>query len=287
MPFADLADVRLHYELGGSGPPLLVISGTGSDLRQQPNPTAWPVAEHFTVLAYDHRGLGQSEPADPQHQPAMKDFAADASALAHHVGWPSFTVLGVSFGGMVAQELVLGGARQVERLVLACTSAGGEGGASYPLDQLYDLSPEERTERLVAVTDTRTADDVELRATVMAFVGRSEGADGPAPAEAPPGLRRQLEARRHHDTFDRLGAIAVPTLVAAGRYDGIAPLANSEALAAHIPDAQLAVFDGGHAFMIQDLSSWAVMVDFLQGSGSRARSAAEHDGGVLQAGDDR
>jgi 3-oxoadipate enol-lactonase len=79
------------------------------------------------------------------------------------------------------------------------------------------------------------------------------------------GLRRQLEARRHHDTYDRLGSLDVPTLVAAGRYDGIAPLANSEALAARIPGAQLAVFEGGHAFMIQDLSCWAVMTDFLLG----------------------
>ncbi len=69
MPFADLADVRAYYELGGSGPPLLVVSGTGSDLRQQPNPTAWPVAEHFSILAYDHRGLGQSVPSDPDRQP--------------------------------------------------------------------------------------------------------------------------------------------------------------------------------------------------------------------------
>jgi len=265
MPFADLDAVTLHYERGGSGPPLLVVSGTGSDLRQEPNPTAWPVAGRFSVLTYDHRGLGQSVPADPDHQPSMADFAHDALALADQVGWSTFRVLGVSFGGMVAQEIALAAGARIERLVLACTSPGGGGGASYPLHELYALPADERSERLVAITDTRSADDEELRAAIMAFVGRSDGEDGSFDAEPPLGLQRQLAARRGHDTYERLASLAVPTLVAAGRYDGIAPLANSEALAARIPDARLAVFEGGHAFMIQDLSCWAVMTDFLLG----------------------
>jgi 3-oxoadipate enol-lactonase len=265
MPFADLDAVTLHYERGGSGPPLLVVSGTGSDLRQQPNATAWPVAEHFSVLAYDHRGLGQSVPADPDLQPSMADFARDALALADRIGWSTFRVLGVSFGGMVAQEIALAAGDRVERMVLACTSPGGEGGASYPLHELYALPADERSERLVAVTDTRSADDEELRAAIMAFVGRNEGDGGSVDAGPPLGLQRQLAARRAHDAYERLGSIVVPTLVAAGRYDGIAPLTNSEALAARIPRAELAVFEGGHGFMIQDLSCWAVMTAFLFG----------------------
>ncbi len=263
MPFTDLADVRLHYEVGGSGPPLLVVSGTGSDLRQHPNPTAWPVAEHFTVLAYDHRGLGQSRPTDPGHQPAMADFARDALALVDHIGWPTFRMLGVSFGGMVAQEIALAAGDRVERMVLACTSPGGGGGSSYPLHELYDLPADERAELLVAVTDIRTGNDEELREAIMAFVGRNDG-DTAAGTDPPAGLRRQLVARRAHDTHERLGSLDVPTLVAAGRHDGIAPLANSEALAARIPGAELVTFDGGHAFMLQDLSCWAVMTDFLR-----------------------
>lgn len=262
MPFADLDDVRLHYQIGGSGPPLLVVSGSGSDLRERPNPTAWPVAEHFTVLAYDHRGLGQSEPADADHQPVMADFGRDALALVDHVGWSGFGVLGVSFGGMVAQELALVAGDRIERLVLACTSSGGAGGASYPLHELEGLPDVERARRLVAVTDIRTADDPALRAEIMTFVRRS----GSPPAKSAPGLRRQLEARRRHDTYARLPSLTAASLVAAGRYDGIAPLANSEALAARIPGATLAAFEGGHAFMIQDLSCWAVMTDFLLGT---------------------
>jgi pimeloyl-ACP methyl ester carboxylesterase len=78
-----------------------------------------------------------------------------------------------------------------------------------------------------------------------------------------PGLLRQLEARRLHDTFDRLPEITATTLVAAGRYDGIAPLANSEAIAARIPGARLEVFEGGHAFFFEDADAWPAIAKFL------------------------
>ena len=74
----------------------------------------------------------------------MADFADDAAALLDAVGWDDCLVLGISFGGMVAQEVAIRHPERVRRLVLACTSAGGEGGASYPLHELVDLSPEER-----------------------------------------------------------------------------------------------------------------------------------------------
>jgi 3-oxoadipate enol-lactonase len=77
------------------------------------------------------------------------------------------------------------------------------------------------------------------------------------------GPRLQLEARSHHDTADRLGQIRCPTLVCGGRYDGIAPPANSEFLAEAIPGARLEFFDGGHIFFMQDPSAFASMTAFL------------------------
>jgi 3-oxoadipate enol-lactonase len=76
-------------------------------------------------------------------------------------------------------------------------------------------------------------------------------------------MARQLEARRHHDAWARLGAIRAPTLVAAGRYDGLAPVENSRALAGAIAGARLEVFDGGHPFLFQDPAAWRVIGDFM------------------------
>ena len=64
---------------------------------------------------------------------------------------------------------------------------------------------------------------------------------------------------------DRLAAVTSPTLVAAGRFDGIAPLPNSEAIAARIPKAELRIYDGGHAFFAQDPRALPEIIEFLAG----------------------
>ncbi|HME72032.1 MAG TPA: alpha/beta fold hydrolase [Myxococcota bacterium] len=261
MPTADLGDVRLQYELAGAGPPLLVVNGTGRDLRRQPSILESPLVQHFTVLAYDHRGLGRSRVADSTFQPTMADFARDALRLCDHVGWKRLLLLGVSFGGMVAQEIALAAGDRIQRLVLACTSPGGAGRASAPLHEVYSLPTAERMERLASYTDMRTSTDPLRRAELVRFITLASQSEDPAAA---PGLRRQLEARRHHDTWDRLPSLRVPTLVAAGRHDGIAPLANAEALASRIPGARLRVFEGGHVFMLEDRAAWPAMISFLQ-----------------------
>jgi 3-oxoadipate enol-lactonase len=261
MPTADLGDVALQYELAGGGPPLLVVSGTGSDLRRKPSILESPLVQHFTVLAYDHRGLGRSRVTDPTSQPTMVDFARDALRLCDHLGWKHLLLLGISFGGMVAQEIALAGGERVRRLVLACTSAGGAGRASAPLHEVYLLPPAERAERMAHYTDLHAATDPRRREELVRFLTLASESEDPAVA---PGLRKQLEARRHHDTWDRLSSLHVPTLVAAGRHDGIAPLANAEALASRIPGARLRVFEGGHVFMLEDPAAWPAMIAFLQ-----------------------
>ncbi|HTT87831.1 MAG TPA: hypothetical protein VMF60_10715, partial [Acidimicrobiales bacterium] len=86
------------------------------------------------------------------------------------------------------------------------------------------------------------------------------GRDEPGRAE---GAALQLEARRHHDAWDRLGDVVSPTFVCGGRYDAIAPPENSERLASAIPDARLALFEGGHLFLLQDRGAWPAIAAFL------------------------
>lgn len=265
MPTATLGDIDLYYERAGEGPPLLFIGGSGGDLRQKPNVFAGPMARSFDLLAYDQRGLGRSSKPDRPY--TMADYADDAAGLLDHVGWARCAVVGVSFGGMVAQELVLRHPARVGRLVLACTSSGGAGGASYPLHELETLPPRERAVRAIELGDTRCdatwrkAEPDALERMIGYYTGRSiAAAEDPAAAR---GAWRQLEARRGHDTWARLGQIACPTLVCGGRFDGIAPPANQEALARAIPDARLEMFDGGHLFMVQDRSATPRMIAFL------------------------
>ena len=263
MPFCDANGVSQYYELTGKGERLLSISGTGNDLRQQPGLSSGPLGENFEILAYDQRGLGQS--SVPPWPYTMADFAADADALLDAMSWDDCMVIGISFGGMVAQEVAIRHPERVRRLVLACTSAGGAGGASYPLHELAEQEPGDGSAlaQRLEILDTRWdeawqrehPDMVKLIGERMNFVGE----DG-TPSQ---GLTNQLAARAEHDTSGRLGAITCPTLVCGGRFDGIAPPSNSEFLARGIAGARLEMFDGGHAFFMQDPTAIPAIVDFL------------------------
>jgi 3-oxoadipate enol-lactonase len=264
MPFAPVRAIRLYYELGGnagSGRRLLYISGSGGDLREPPRLADGPFGEAFEILAFDQRGLGQSD--KPETDYTMADYAQDALGLMDHVGWSSARVYGVSFGGMVAQELALAAPERVERLCLACTSSGGAGGASYPLHELAERPPEEAADLHLRLLDTRG----EEAGPVLQQIGKGMAAREKRRAADPAreaGYRRQLAARRGHDTFDRLGRLDMPVLIAAGRYDAIAPPANQEALHAAIPGSRLEWFEGGHVFMFQDPRASQVIRDFLR-----------------------
>ena len=251
MPTLKANSIDLYYERKGTGPRLLFFNGSGATLESSA-PLIWSFADRFEVVAHDQRGLGRTSiPPGPY---GMADYAADASALLDHLGWATCHVIGVSFGGMVAQEFAVTWPERVERLALVCTSPGGVGGASYPLHELAGKPPAERDAIGLRITDTRftpewLAEHDADRAIIEMMAARRSAAK---PAEQERGEREQLEARRHHDVCSRLDNIRCPTLVTCGRYDGIAPLPNSEYIAAHVADAEMRVYEGGHIFFLQD-----------------------------------
>ncbi|MDG2029175.1 MAG: alpha/beta hydrolase [Acidimicrobiales bacterium] len=251
MPTAALRGIDCYYELGGSGPRTLFLNGSGATIEQL-SPLLDIFRDRVELLVHDQRGLGRT--SLPDAMPTMADFGLDALALADHVGWDRFGVVGISFGGMVAQEVAVTAPERMERLALLCTSPGGAGGSSYPL---HELGPNDRTPLLL---DTRftpeyLAENPGEAMLVDGFVGQ-----GAAPTV---GATRQLEARRHHDVWDRLERITCPTRISAGRFDGIALLSNSEAIASRISGADLRVYEGGHTFFAQDAQALPELLDFL------------------------
>ena len=265
MPEVRVRDNDVYYEIHGTGPRLLFIGGSGGDLRQRPGVFDGPLVGEFEVLSYDQRGLGRSSTPDGPY--SMQDYGEDAAALLDALGWDDCVVMGVSFGGMVAQELVSRYPERVKRLVLACTSSGGTGGASYPLHELQDLSQEDRISKMIGISDTRN--DAAWReanpgafASLVDFAKRraTPGADEPDRAL---GQRLQFEARARHDTFDRLAKFDLPVLICGGRYDAIAPPENQRELLRAIPGAKLEFFEGGHMFLMQDRTSFVKISAFL------------------------
>jgi len=262
MPTIHANGIDIFYEQKGSGPRLLYFQGSGQTLAKS-GVMVDGFAERFDVVAHDQRGLGQTEiPPGPYE---MADYAADAAALLDAVGWDSCRAFGTSFGGMVAQEFAVTYPERVERLALACTSPGGDF-ASYPLHTLADLPPDEAKAMGATLLDGRfTPEYLAEHPDAQALVDMIAGMQG-GPSDDPEvrrGEAAQLDARSRLDVLDRLGTITCPTLVAAGRYDHIAPPENSEKIAELVPQADLRFYEGGHIFFLQDPQAVPDIMEFL------------------------
>ena len=266
--------IEVHYEVYGPADPdvadsdvswVLNIGGTGGDLRQT-FPRGSALNDRFRVVHYDQRGLGQTSKPDAEY--TMDDYADDAAELIRAVVVPAGVqrchVVGTSFGGMVALHLALRHPQLVDRLVLLVTSPGGLA-ASYPLGDLDAMEPEEAFRTRMALFARRwdpTADEpIPNLGIVYDFVVARAG-HTPSPDVAA-GFTRQLRARDGHDVVDRLGSIEHLTFIGCGRFDGVAPVANSELLAARMPNTQMQVFEGGHLLGFQDRSMWPTVIEFL------------------------
>mgnify|MGYP001821663618 FL=1 len=266
MPYTSTPDIRIHYRRRGNGCPVLFIGGVGGDLRSEPGIFDSPLAERFDILAYDQRGTGLTDKPDVTY--TMEEYARDAAAVMAAVNWDSAHVVGVSFGGMVAQELVLRYPLRVRSLVLCCCAAGGAGGSSYPIHELSGLPPDERSRKMLAIGDNRYNEAWQAEHAEETMQMLKEAAAGASPFLKEPGgiagITRQIEARSHHDTYERLPSIKVPTLVCGGKFDGQAAPEVVGNLHGQIPGAELHFFEGGHRFLSQDPEAYEVITDFLQ-----------------------
>lgn len=262
MPFEQVRDIQLYYEIVGSGPRLLFINGTNADLRRR-QPYVDKLGDHFTVLRYDQRGLGQTEKPD-QHY-SMADYADDAAALMDLAGWDCAAVLGVSFGGSVAQEFARRHPQQITRLALACANPGGPYG--YPLLELHAKDPETRARTMMELdlrkdTAWQAAHPEETRKLLEMGLKRGGAVDPGDPAAAM-GARRQLEAREEHDARAWIGEIAVPTGLFGGRYDGLGTEAGQRFMAERIAGSELHLFEGAHGFLNEDPAALPGVIEFL------------------------
>lgn len=270
MPNALINGIDIYYEVSGDGPPLLFINGSGSTIDDV-RPWIGLLTPTFQVAIADSRGMGRT--TVPEAPYAMADLASDAIGLAGYLGWNTFNLMGVSFGGMVAQEVAVTVPERIQRLVLLCTSSGGAGGSSYPIQELAQLEPGQRAAQSARTMDTRfTPEWLAAHPKERALLDQMARQRSEEPtADTQRGAELQLQARAGHNVFDRLRGITSPTLVASGRFDGIAPPENGAAIAAQIPGAELRLYDGGHGFVLQDPTAIPEVIDFL-----RAGSAREH-----------
>jgi 3-oxoadipate enol-lactonase len=252
--------LKLAHETVGDGPPLLLMQGLGY-ARGGWGPSVELLAERFRVTFYDNRGIGESDkPAGPY---TTEQLAEDAVAVLDEVGVERAHVVGASLGGMAAQELALAQPERVDRLVLACTTPGGEHARPTPAPTVAlfaeapTLAPEDALRKFVANALSANAPD-----ELVDEIYRWRLANPPDPA----GWQAQAAAAAMHDAYDRLGDIGAPTLVVHGTEDNVVDAGNADLVAERIPDARLEVFEGcGHLLFWEQPERFArVVEEFLQ-----------------------
>jgi len=262
VPTARVGDLSMYYVEAGDGDSLVLIMGFGGDHL------AWgfqfPVfAQHHRVIAFDNRGAGQTD--QPDHPYSTHQMALDTVGLMDALGIARAHVLGVSMGGMIAQEIALARPDRVHTLQLHATYGRPD---AYLRARLHTA----RAERAAL------SHEVALESTFFWLFSRTTYNERPEFVEAIfqnalanphpqslTGFLRQAEACLGHDALDRLPAIRCPTLVTAAADDILIPASLSRDLAARIPGAEFRLIDGaGHVSFWERVDFFnALCLDFL------------------------
>ena len=239
-----------------AGPPLLLFNGIGANLE-----LAAPFLDALDgheVILFDVPGVGGSPAPTLPYRPST--MARLSARLLDQLGYEQVDVLGVSWGGALAQQFAFQQGKRCRRLVLAATSPG------------HLMMPGKLEVLLKLATPRRYKDPHYLQRIAGDIYGGA--------LRASPGLVRrhlrhirwssdygyylQLLAGLGWTSLPWLRLLAQPTLVVAGTDDPVVPLANGHILASLIPDARLVTIDDGHLFLITSAERCAAMIsEFL------------------------
>jgi len=260
--FVTVDGMRLRVSVQGGGPPLLLVTGFGASLEMWA-PFVQAIGGRETI-AFDAPGTGESDL--PRRPLRIRHLAGIADRLLDRLGYGRVDVLGVSFGGAVAQQLAFQAPERVGSLVLAATACGLGAIPGSPLALAILLTPHRYYSRryLNLVAPHLYGGEARRRTAAseqtLAVLGR------------PPGLAGyllQMVAITGWTSLPFLRRIGQPTLVIAGDDDPIVPLVNGRLLARLIPDARLHVVrGGGHLFLLDRApESAAIIQEFLSPRG--------------------
>ena len=260
--YADTNGVRLHYHIGGDGPPCIAHpGGPGADSRYFSGLAG--LSSSLTVVYLDPRGTdGSSCPEDPTRY-ELSDYAADIEGLRRHLGLEEFILLGHSHGGFVAQQYAISYPGRLSRLILANTAPtlSEEAGARI-LAAVEARKDEPWYPQARAAFDKEWAGEYEtaeemgdLFQAELPFYFREWDAQARAYAASLAGVTFNVDALRHFNNVEapkldlrpRLHEIRTPALVLTGADDFICDVQSAREMAERIPDSRLEIMAGcGH-----------------------------------------
>jgi 3-oxoadipate enol-lactonase len=233
---------KLYFEVHGEGPPLVLIMGIGYDA------TLWTLAQvpalskMFQVVIFDNRDAGRSSNATALY--TIADMADDVAALMDALDIKRAHLLGLSMGGMIAQEFALRHGGRLHRLVLSGCGAAPVRAAFDPIrtwnwvkanDQSGEVFACQQFTWLFSTAFLRNKEAVQQTINMLT--------SNPNPV-GPEAYNRQAQAYLRYDGLDRLGDVKAPTLVIAGEQDLLTPPWICREVADRIPGAQFEMITG-------------------------------------------
>ena len=250
MPPKTVNGIEMYYEISGAGPPLTLIAGMGGSARQW-QWMAPALSRSFTVIAFDNRDAGRSGRSSRDYTTDL--LADDTAGLLQALGTARSHIMGISFGGLIAQKIALRHPAMVDRLVLGCTMAGF----------LHMPPSPENLEKLQAAQAAGFEEGVDIM--MQLFLTEKFMAAQPAEAErlrktmltekreqGTEALYRQLGAGMSHSTLVDVQKIGAPALIMTGTADPIATPENARFFMQQISRSTLVEFPGGfHAFWVE------------------------------------
>lgn len=260
MPKTKIHGINIFYRVEGQGEPLVMIMGLGS------NQSSWMFQtrffkRHYRVVTFDNRGVGKSD--KPEGPYSIRMMVDDTVHLMNHLGIEKAHILGISMGGMIAQELAINYPQRVMKLVLGCTFAcryDALNGETPEWAKALDLGIQGKVGPMVSLLFNRRINGIifVILMKIQAMMRSSELE----------GILAQREACARHHAVDRLPLIIAPTLVIVGTGDRVIKPSSSEVMAKLIPNARLVkIENGSHCFPLEMSNRFnREVLDFLKGS---------------------
>jgi len=270
MPKVQSNGIKLYYETQGDGQPLVLISGLGYSSWQWHRMVPF-LTEHFQVIIFDNRGVGQSDKPAGLYTAEM--LAADTVGLLDALGIEKAIIMGHSMGGFIAQALVFDFPQRVKKLILCSTNFGGPHHVPVTTDAmkiLTDVTSDALTRFKNGLVVSTAPGWAEKNPAMVEEWIRWRVANPIEPVHYQAQLAIGLGLLPEAAAFEnKLPNISVPTLILFGVHDKVVPPANADLLAKQITGSQIRIFpDAGHFFPIEipEVASKAV-VEFSKGGG--------------------
>lgn len=256
-------DIDVCYDVRGEGFPLVMIMGLGGNMDWWDPRLIRGTSKRYRTVMFDNRGAGRSDAPDIDY--SIRMFADDTAKLMDNLTMQKAHVLGISMGGMIAQEFVLAYPERVEKLVLCSTNCGASQSvppAPRVLDSLSGWASETLDDMIKNIVSILFTNDFIKGNPVYMKLVTEQILKVPI---APDAFMRQVKAIMAWDSYARLPDIRVPTLVMHGMKDVLIPPENARILADKIPGAKLAYFEkSAHALFSQETDTVVnTLLEFL------------------------